>query len=130
MQRRTFIAATAWLSATAAWHMPWLHPDGLRAHLALIDSALPESAALSTHAARMRLPVIDLGDTPHADIAALWYDVLVPRAARTEGRLTLIGVTRAADFFVLARLALPPAARMTHARCEPRRTAVAFTLTA
>ncbi|ACC70887.1 hypothetical protein PPMP20_05335 [Paraburkholderia phymatum] len=129
MQRRTFIAAAAWLPATAAWRMPWLLPDGLRADMALIDGTLPEAAALSMHAERMQVPVIDLGVTPHTDIAALWYDALAPRAARAEGRLTLIGATRAADFFVLARLALPPAARTTHARCEPRRTAVAFALT-
>ncbi|HWT38557.1 MAG TPA: hypothetical protein VN289_19880 [Paraburkholderia sp.] len=129
MRRRTFIAAGAWLPATAAWRGPWLHHDGLRADLALIDSTLHESAALSDHAARVRLPVIDLGAAPHADIAALWYDTLAPRAARAEGRLTLIGVTRAADFFVLARLALPPAAQMTHARSVPQGTSVAFALT-
>ena len=129
MQRRTFLAAGAWLPATAAWRAPWLHPGELRADLALIDSALPEAAALTEHAARMRLPVLDLGAAPHADIAALWYDTLAPRAAQREGRLTLIGVTRAADFFVLARLALPPGARIAHARSVPQSMSVAFALT-
>ncbi len=129
MQRRTFIAAGAWLPATAAWRVPWLPHDGLRADLVLIDSTLRESAALADHAARMRLPVIDLGAAPHADIAALWYGTLAPRAERAEGRLTLIGVTRAADFFVLARLAQAPAARMPHARSLPQNGSVAFALT-
>lgn len=129
MQRRTFLAAGAWLPATAAWRVPWLQQDDLRADLVLIDSTLPEAAALSDRAARMRLPVIDLGAAPHIDIAALWYDTLAPRAAQSEGRLTLIGVTRAADYFVLARLALPPAARTTHARSVPQRASVAFALT-
>jgi hypothetical protein len=129
MRRRTFLAAGVWVPATAAWRPPWLHPDELRADLALIDSALPEAAALTAHAARLRLPVIDLGAAPHADIAALWYDTLAPRSAQAQGRLTLLGVTRAADFFVLARLALPPAARITPARSVPQRTSVAFALT-
>jgi hypothetical protein len=129
MQRRTFIATGAWLSAAPAFSVPWLHLDGMRADLALIDTALPESTALSDHAARMGVPVFDVSATPHADIAALWYDTLAPRVMRSGGRLTLVGVTRAADFFVLARLALPPAATVTHARSVPQRASVAFTLT-
>ena len=43
MRRRTFLAAGVWVPATAAWRPPWLHPDELRADLALIDSALPEA---------------------------------------------------------------------------------------
>ncbi|ALP62735.1 hypothetical protein [Paraburkholderia caribensis] len=130
MQRRTFIAAGAWLSAAPAFGMPWLRLDGMRADLALIDTALPESAALSDHAARMRLPVFDVSAAPHADIAALWYDTLAPRMLHPGGRLTLVGLTRAADFFVLARLALPPAAPITHARSVPQHASVAFALTA
>lgn len=126
MRRRTFIAAGAWLSTAAAWPSTWRHPGALRADLALIDSALPESAVLSAHAARLRLPVIDLDAAPHADIAALWYDTLAPRSGE---RLTVIGVTRAADFFVLARLALPPAASMSQVRSVPQRASVAFALT-
>ncbi|AUT59767.1 hypothetical protein [Paraburkholderia terrae] len=129
MRRRTFIATGAWLSAAPAFSVPWLHLDGMRADLALIDTALPESTALSDHAARMRLPVFDVSATPHADIAALWYDTLAPRVMRSGGRLTLVGVTRAADFFVLARLALPPAAPVTRARSVPQRASVAFALT-
>ena|ERR1700751_1802922 len=129
MQRRTFIATGAWLSAAPAFGVPWLHLDGMRADLALIDTALPESTALSDHAARMGVPVFDVSATPHADIAALWYDTLAPRVMRSGGRLTLVGVTRAADFFVLARLALPPAAPITHARSVPQCASVAFALT-
>ncbi|MBN3766779.1 hypothetical protein [Burkholderia sp. Ac-20365] len=126
MQRRTFIAAGAWLSTTAAWPAVWRHPDALRAGLALIDTALPEASALSAHATRLCIPVIDLDAAPHADIAMLWYDTLAPRAGE---RLTMIGVARAADFFVLARLALLPAASMTHALSVPQRASVAFALT-
>ncbi|GJH06177.1 hypothetical protein [Paraburkholderia terrae] len=129
MQRRTFIAAGAWLSAAPAFGAPWLRLDGLRADLALIDTALPESTALGDRAARMRVPVFDVSAAPHADIATLWYDSLAPRAMRSAGRLTLVGVTRAADFFVLARLALPPAAPVTQARSVPQHACVAFALT-
>ncbi|MBP0589057.1 hypothetical protein J8I87_04840 [Paraburkholderia sp. LEh10] len=128
MKRRTFIASGAWLSAMAAWGAPWLHPDGTLADLALIDATLPESAALSLHAARMRLPTFDVNSAPHADIATLWYDTLAPRAAQTGGRLTLLGVTRAADFFVLARLALQPGAPAMPARSVPHGAALAFVL--
>jgi hypothetical protein len=133
MKRRTFIAAGAWLSATAAWGVPWLHDDGLLADIALIDTSLPESAALSAHATRVRLPVFDINDAPHADVATLWYETLAPRAAQAGGRLTLIGVTRAADFFVLARLALQPGAALTQAHAsmpaQEQSAAVAFALT-
>ncbi|MEM5385627.1 hypothetical protein VSR68_18795 [Paraburkholderia phymatum] len=133
MERRTFIAAGAWLSATAAWRVPWFHADGLLADIALIDTSLPESAALSAHAAHVRLPAFDINDAPHADIAVLWYEALAPRAAQADGRLTLIGVTRAADFFVLARLALQPGAALaqTHAAmpAQEHSAAVAFALT-
>ena len=132
MKRRTFIAAGGWLSATAAWGVPWLQPAGLQADIALIDSTLPESAALSLHAARASLPTFDIDRAPHADIAALWYETLAPRAANADGRLALIGVTRAADFFVLARLALQPGAAFSHVmdgRTMPQGASVAFALT-
>jgi hypothetical protein len=133
MERRTFLAAGAWLSATAGTGAPWLSrafPGGgaRRADFALIDTTLSEATALSDHAMRLRVPILDVNRAPHADIAALWYDLLAPRAAASGGRLTLLGVTRAADFFVLTRLALPPAAPLTHLSGTPRRACVAFAL--
>lgn len=143
MERRTFIVAGACLSATttatttATWRVPWLRREGLSAEIALVDTSLPESVALLTHAARTHLPAFDINDAQHADIAALWYETLAPRAARKGGRLTLIGVTRASDFFVLSRLALQPGAALmqTHDQAHtqahtdaPQSPAVAFAL--
>ncbi|WP_109478379.1 hypothetical protein [Paraburkholderia sp. C35] len=135
MQRRTFIAAGAWLSTTAAWPASWAlrwpHADALHADLALVDTALAESGALLQHASRMRVHIVDLDATPHADIATLWYETLAPRAAlaaRSGARLSVIGVTRAADFFVLARLAQQPAAALPQMRSVLQRAAIAFAL--
>ncbi|MEI6003064.1 hypothetical protein H3V53_40085 [Paraburkholderia bengalensis] len=132
MERRTFLAAGAWLSATAGTGAPWRAralPGGIqRADFALIDTTLAEATALSDHAMRVRVPILDVNRAPHADIAALWYDLLAPRAAASGGHLTLVGVTRAADFFVLTRLALPPAAPVTQVSGTPRRACVAFAL--
>lgn len=108
MDRRTFIAAGAWFS-TAAWSAPWPDLADLRRAIVLCDSSLANSAAsvaLKVHAAREGLPTYDLADPAHADVGALWYATLAPRVASAPA--TLIGVTRSADFFVLARLALRP----------------------
>jgi hypothetical protein len=129
MQRRTFMTAGAWLTVSSAWAAPWLDGDGLHADLALVDTTLREAAALADHAARAGWPVVDIGRMPHADIAALWYGTLAPYAARSQGRLTLVGVTRAADFFVLARLAQRPAMPAMHTRGASPRGSLAFALT-
>jgi hypothetical protein len=113
MDRRTFIAAGTWFSTqplVAPWDSVGESQRATRRTIAVFDSTMPGSAtsldALTRYATREGLPAFDLGHAAGADIAAFWYATLAPHmmAAPT----TVLGVTRAADFFVLARLALRP----------------------
>ncbi len=119
MNRRTFIAAGTWFSACGALS-PWFadaadeadaaaiagaHPT----RLALFDSTLAQAGAFVDYTARRRIPAFDIGD----DIGALWYRALAPRVARQP--VVLLGLARASDFFVLARLALRPGRIVSHA---------------
>src|SRR5258705_2896776 len=119
MDRRTFIAAGTWFS-TAALGAPWSHVASgrhtvTRRTIALFDSSLAASGALDAsaalasltgHAARERLLAFDLGAAASSDIGSFWYTTLSPHVSAAPA--TLIGVTRAADFFLLGRLALRP----------------------
>jgi hypothetical protein len=111
MDRRTFIATGAWFS-TGAFAPMWLAEvagatenvgaTDTRRALAVFDASLAEASAFTDHAARLRLPAFDIGE----DIGALWHTTLAPRIARAPA--VLVGVARAADFFVLTRLAQRP----------------------
>jgi hypothetical protein len=105
MDRRTFITAGAWL--TAADYLPACIARAakltdVRATFAVFDQDLPQADEWIAYAARQQWPAFDIG----GDVGALWYTRLAPRAARQP--VTLVGVARASDVFVLARLALVP----------------------
>ncbi|NYH21517.1 hypothetical protein [Paraburkholderia bryophila] len=105
MDRRTFMMSGAWLSsaaAGAAW--PSLaNADARPNTLAIVDTTLTHGPAFAEYANRLKLPLFDAGD----DIGALWYTTLVPLLDRTSLRTqpSLIGLTRASDYFVLKQLA-------------------------
>jgi len=122
MDRRTFIATGTWYSS-AAWLPAWLAAETAEARaaasrdaarqdttlartaraFALFDASLARADAFAEHAARLAIPVFEIGD----DIGALWHTSLAASMARAPSP-TLIGFTRASDFFVLTRLALRP----------------------
>jgi hypothetical protein len=124
MDRRTFIAAGTWYS-TGAWLPAWLTvssaaarsaasheaaPNGTTSAratrtFAIFDATLAQADAFAGHAARLSIPAFDIGNDN--DIGALWHTSLAPGVARAASS-TLIGFTRASDFFVLTRLALRP----------------------
>jgi hypothetical protein len=124
MDRRTFIATGTWYS-TAAWLPAWFtttsaQAQGAASHAALrngatlvhatptfaiFDTSLAQADAFAGHAGRLSIPAFDIGNDN--DIGALWHTSLAPRVARAASS-TLIGFTRASDFFVLTRLALRP----------------------
>ncbi|HEY3596147.1 MAG TPA: hypothetical protein VGL08_01330, partial [Paraburkholderia sp.] len=116
MDRRTFIATGTWFSA-CAYLPPWFADAanvtaaaGPRDALAVFDSSLAQAGACARYAARLRISAFEIGD----DIGALWYSALAPCIAHSRtGKpahhaVALIGIARASDFFVLARLALQP----------------------
>jgi hypothetical protein len=126
MDRRTFIATGAWYS-TGAWLPAWFAAGSAGAQeavgaapgdtvtaraartFAVFDASLAQADAFADHAARLLIPAFDIGD----DIGALWHASLASRVARAPS--ALIGLTRAADFFVLTRLALRPGRLVAHA---------------
>ncbi|MBK5167179.1 hypothetical protein [Paraburkholderia domus] len=100
MDRRTFMMTGAWLSTAAGGAWPWLtHAAARHDTLAVIDSTLACGPAFADYVAHMKLPAFETGD----DIGALWYTVLAPRLAQRPA--SLIGLTRASDYFVLKELA-------------------------
>jgi hypothetical protein len=104
MDRRTFMMTGAWLSTAAGSAWPWLARAAERSDtLAVVDSTLVCGAAFARFAEHMKLPLFETGD----DIGALWYTTLAPRLSSTSGRepASLIGLTRASDYFVLGELA-------------------------
>ncbi|MFM0501722.1 hypothetical protein [Paraburkholderia caffeinilytica] len=108
MDRRTFMMTGAWLSTAAGGAWPWLTQTAARQNtFAVIDSTLAGGPAFADYVAHMKLPVFEAGD----DIGALWYTTLAPRLGQTSAQTfaqtpaSLIGLTRASDYFVLKELA-------------------------
>lgn len=104
MDRRAFMMTGAWLSTAAGGAWPWLADAAARRDtLAVIDSTLAGGPAFADYVARMKLPVFEAGD----DIGALWYTTLALRFRQTPTQTpaSLIGLTRASDYFVLRELA-------------------------
>lgn len=113
----------AWLSSVAGGAWPWLASAAARGGtLAIVDASLASGASFTQYAARMKLPVFGTGD----DIGALWYTTLAPLLTRTPGRrvASLIGLTRASDYFVLSELAIRPGHLIEH--CHEQRSGPAM----
>ncbi|GAB7525440.1 hypothetical protein [Paraburkholderia sp. 2C] len=124
MDRRTFIATGTWYS-TGAWLPAWFTVGSAEARgaasseasrdgatlacatrcFAVLDASLAHADAFADHAARRSIPVFEIGNDH--DIGTLWHVSLAASVARAPSS-TLIGFTRASDFFVLTRLALRP----------------------
>jgi hypothetical protein len=124
MDRRTFIAAGTWYS-TGAWlpacfAMGTVEARGAVSYdaarddpplarnaptFAVFDATLAQADAFAGHAVRLSIPAFDIGNDH--DIGALWHTSLARSVARAPSS-TIIGFTRASDFFVLTRLALRP----------------------
>ncbi|REE19438.1 hypothetical protein B0G71_2534 [Paraburkholderia sp. BL27I4N3] len=110
MDRRTFMMTGACLSTAAGSAWPWLAHAAARSNtVAVVDSTLAYGAAFAGYAAHRQLPVFETGD----DIGALWYTTLAPllcatptpKSTPTFLSISLIGLTRASDYFVLNQLA-------------------------
>jgi hypothetical protein len=116
MDRRTFMMTGAWLSTTAGSVWPWLTHAAARGNtLAIVDSTLVHGPAFAQFAGHMKLPIFETGD----DIGALWYTTLAPRVRLMFARepispVSLIGLTRASDYFVLRDLATRAGLRAEH----------------
>lgn len=137
MDRRTFMMSGAWMSSAAvggAW--PSLVHADMRANtLAIVDTGSTHGLAFADYATRLKLPLFEPGD----DIGALWYTTLAPllddrTSLRTQP--SLIGLTRASDFFVLKQLATRAGYQVEayyeqgKASISPFATHVAFAFTA
>ncbi|PCE26868.1 hypothetical protein BWP39_08765 [Paraburkholderia acidicola] len=100
MDRRTFVASSAWLAATAGYTWPAFARVGASSGtLAVVDMNFAHGRAFAQHAAHVGMTTLEIGD----DIGALWHSVLASHLASTRG--SLIGIARASDSFVLAHLA-------------------------
>ncbi|MFP3566552.1 hypothetical protein [Paraburkholderia sp. SIMBA_030] len=109
MDRRTFMMTGAWFSTAAGGAWPWLAHAAARCNtLAVIDSTLACGPAFADYVAQLNLPAFETGD----DIGSLWYTTLAPRLSRAQ--VSLIGLTRASDYFVLEQLANRTARRVEH----------------
>jgi hypothetical protein len=110
MDRRTFMLGLvtngAWFStAGCAW--PWLaHAANGRNMIAVVDVSLVSGRAVAGAMTRLATPVFEVG----GDIGTLWYATLAPRLA--AACVPLLGLTRASDYFVLARLAASSSRRL------------------
>ncbi|MGF6771195.1 hypothetical protein P3T18_003674 [Paraburkholderia sp. GAS199] len=102
MDRRMFITGGVCLPAIVAEAANlWPFRAMSEPHtLAVVDITLTRGAAFADHLARANQPVMASGD----DIGTLWYTTLAPRLARTP--CSLLGLTRASDYFVLRHLAV------------------------
>ncbi|RKF48389.1 hypothetical protein [Paraburkholderia fungorum] len=133
MDRRAFMMTGAWLSSAAGAAWPWLvHAAARPDTLAVIDPTLANSPAFANYVAQMKLPVFETGD----DIGVLWYTTLAPRLRQTPAQscASLIGLTRASDYFVLRELATRAGHMVEHSsewveRGERPVAHVAFALT-
>ena len=129
MDRRTFMMTGAWLSSATGGAWPWLARAAAASNtLAIVDSTLACGPSFARYAAQMKLPIFETGD----DIGALWYTTLAPlfgralsqtsaqTSAQPSGQTpaptppSLIGVTRASDYFVLGELATRAGYRVEH----------------
>ncbi len=113
MDRRTFMMTGAWLSGATGGEWPWLARAAARSNtLAIVDSTLACGPSFARYAAQMKLPIFETGD----DIGALWYTTLAPLLGRTLTTTppSLIGLTRASDYFVLSELATRAGHRIEH----------------
>lgn len=109
MDRRTFMLTGAWLATAAGGAWPWLAQAAARADnaqtFAIVDSTLECGASFARYAAHLRLPTFETGD----DAGALWFTTLAPLfddRKTPQALASLIGFTRASDYFVLQHLAL------------------------
>ena len=103
MDRRTFLMTGACLSTAAGGAWPWLAEAAARGNtLAIVDLTLARGAAFVGYAAHWQLPIFETGD----DIGVLWYTALAPLlgAASALTPVSLIGLTRGSDYFVLKEL--------------------------
>jgi hypothetical protein len=146
MNRRTFMLSGAALATVAGSAWPWFAQAAGSARearaFAIVDSMLCCADALARYAARVGLPVFETG----GDVGTLWFAQLAPlldsaavTAAAPAARLarpraSLLGITRASDYFVLRHLALCAGRFSEH--CHEQRAAsgarveyVAFALT-
>jgi hypothetical protein len=107
MKRRTFVVA-AGVPLAALVDSVWpvsAHAGeatiGVQRSLAfaLVDMHLARGRELARLAARAGVPVVETGD----DVGMLWHTTLHRRVA--SGKASFVGVVRASDAFVLARLA-------------------------
>ncbi|HYS64254.1 MAG TPA: hypothetical protein VEN30_10645 [Paraburkholderia sp.] len=120
MDRRAFIITGAWLSTTAGGAWPWLAHAAARSNtLAVVDSTLACGPAFAGYVARMKLPTFETGD----DIGALWYTTLAPLLSHTLAPTpaSLIGLTRASDYFVLKELATRAGQMVEHSHEQSAR---------
>ncbi|MBN3847494.1 hypothetical protein G3N58_11730 [Paraburkholderia sp. Ac-20342] len=124
MDRRTFMLTGAWLSTMAGGAWPWFAQAVARGNLgndmhtlAIVDSTLVCGASFARYAAHLQLPVFETGD----DAGALWFTALAPWLGDAASRATpsLIGFTRASDYFVLRHLAIRTGRFVEHSH-EPR----------
>ncbi|SIT39862.1 conserved exported hypothetical protein [Paraburkholderia ribeironis] len=133
MDRRTFMITGAWLAGAAGGAWPWLARAATQRNtLAIVDSTLACGPSFVCYAANLKLPTFDTGD----DIGALWYTTLAPLLGGTSAPrpASLIGVTRASDYFVLSELAMRAGYRVAHYHAQPagpagRHAHVAFAFT-
>jgi len=109
MNRRISMMTGAWLTGVAGGAWPSLACAAARSGtLAIVDRSLTCGPAFARYAASIKLPVFETG----SDIGVLWYTTLAPRLTP---RSSLIGVTRASDYFVLHELATRAGLRADHA---------------
>jgi hypothetical protein len=104
MDRRTFMMTAASLSTATGSAWPWLASAAAQGGtLAIVDSTLACGPSFARYAAHMKLPTFETGD----DIGALWYTTLAPLldGGFASARCSLIGLTRASDYFVLNEFA-------------------------
>jgi hypothetical protein len=148
MQRRDFVMSGCWLAASEAlpfaFFTPLIRASGIGADhtghvFAVFDSSLPVSVEFARRMRAADVPLFDAAD----DIGALWHATLAARLRiddphAPDAPVTLFGVTRASDGFVLQRLAGAPGFALRHSRnrggddASDERlhtsTAIAFTL--
>lgn len=113
--RRTFLAAASLAAAgsPALWPaaQAMAHPDELAAHAhpltIVFDERLPDSRAFAFRARVTGARIVPLAN----DIGLLWFQSLMPSGGAPPA--TLAGLTRHADAFLLARLALGIGMRAT-----------------
>lgn len=107
MKRRTFVMATSMpLAALVDYAWPaYARGVATKANTSqgiafvLVDMHLARGRELARVAARAGVPVIETGD----DVGMLWHTTLGPRLG--SDKASFVGVVRASDAFVLARLA-------------------------